>query len=153
MVGRILTETGLSGEFLEFEITETVIMQNPEFAVGVLSSLRELGIHISIDDFGTGYSSLSYLKRFPVHTLKIDRSFVRDMFEDGSDHGIVRTIIAMAQNLGLTPLAEGVEDARQAASLQALGCREAQGFHFGRPLPAADFAETWLQPSRSTDSL
>ena len=128
-------------------------MRDPRCAMDVMQALVEAGFAFSIDDFGTGYSSLSYLKRFPVHTLKIDRSFVRDMFEDGSDHGIVRTIIAMAQNLGLTPLAEGVEDARQAASLQALGCREAQGFHFGRPLPAADFAETWLRPSRSTDSL
>lgn len=149
----IIEGAALPPSRFEIELTESSMMRDPRCAMDVMQALVEAGFAFSIDDFGTGYSSLSYLKRFPVHTLKIDRSFVRDMFEDGSDHGIVRTIIAMAQNLGLTPLAEGVEDARQAASLQALGCREAQGFHFGRPLPAADFAETWLQPSRSTDSL
>jgi diguanylate cyclase (GGDEF)-like protein/PAS domain S-box-containing protein len=142
----IIDAAGLTPSHFEIELTESSMMRDPHCAMEVTQALVDAGFAFAIDDFGTGYSSLSYLKRFPVHTLKIDRSFVRDMLEDGNDHGIVRTIIAMAQNLGLTPLAEGVEDARQAECLHALGCVEAQGFHFGHPLPAVDFAETWLRP-------
>ncbi|NIR50566.1 EAL domain-containing protein, partial [candidate division KSB1 bacterium] len=105
-VDAILEETGLSGDYLEFEITETVIMQNPEFAVGVLTQLRDKGIHISIDDFGTGYSSLAHLKRFSVNTLKIDRTFVRDIEINSTDEAIASAIISMGNSLDLKVIAE-----------------------------------------------
>jgi EAL domain-containing protein (putative c-di-GMP-specific phosphodiesterase class I) len=103
-----------------------------------MRSLREAGIRIAIDDFGTGYSSLAYLTRFPVKSLKIDRSFVADVFNDNADAAIVRTIIEMAHQLGFTVVAEGVETDRQAAFLRQFGCEQAQGFLFARPMPAAD---------------
>jgi len=141
MVKRILTETGLGGEYLEFEITETVIMQNPEFAVGVLSQLRELGIHISIDDFGTGYSSLAHLKRFSINTLKIDRTFVRDIEVNSTDAAITTAIISMGNSLNLKVIAEGVETAGQFNMLRERQCDEMQGYLFSRPLPADQITE------------
>jgi diguanylate cyclase (GGDEF)-like protein/PAS domain S-box-containing protein len=140
-VKRILAETGLSGDYLEFEITETVIMQNPEFAVGILSQLRDLGIHISIDDFGTGYSSLAHLKRFSINTLKIDRTFVRDIEVNSTDAAITTAIISMGNSLNLKVIAEGVETAGQFAMLRERQCDEMQGYLFSRPLPADQIAE------------
>jgi EAL domain-containing protein (putative c-di-GMP-specific phosphodiesterase class I) len=103
-----------------------------------MHSLREGGIRTAIDDFGTGYSSLAYLTRFPVKSLKIDRSFVADVFTDHADAAIVRTIIEMAHHLGFTVVAEGVETDRQAAFLRQFGCEQAQGYFFGKPMPAAE---------------
>jgi EAL domain-containing protein (putative c-di-GMP-specific phosphodiesterase class I) len=103
-----------------------------------MQSLRDSGTRIAIDDFGTGYSSLAYLTRFPVGSLKIDRSFVADVFSDNADAAIVRTIIQMAHQLGFTVIAEGVETDRQAAFLRQFGCEQAQGFLFARPMAAAD---------------
>ena len=131
----ILKETDLPGEYLEFEITETVIMQNPEFAVGVLIQLRDLGIHISIDDFGTGYSSLAHLKRFSVNTLKIDRTFVRDIEENSTDAAIASAIISMGNSLNLKVIAEGVETEGQFAMLKEKQCDEMQGYLFSKPVP------------------
>jgi EAL domain-containing protein (putative c-di-GMP-specific phosphodiesterase class I) len=131
----LLKETGLSGEYLEFEITETVIMQNPEFAVGILIQLRDMGIHISIDDFGTGYSSLAHLKRFSVNTLKIDRTFVRDIEENSTDAAIASAIISMGNSLNLKVIAEGVETEGQFAVLKEKQCDEVQGYLFSRPVP------------------
>lgn len=140
-VQRILEETGLSGDYLEFEITETVIMQNPEFAVSILSQLREFGIHISIDDFGTGYSSLAHLKRFSINTLKIDKTFVRDIEVNSTDAAITTAIISMGNSLNLKVIAEGVETAGQFAMLKERQCDEMQGFLFSRPLPAEQIGE------------
>jgi EAL domain-containing protein (putative c-di-GMP-specific phosphodiesterase class I) len=112
-------------------------MEDPEHAIRVMQSLRASGTRIAIDDFGTGYSSLAYLTRFPVGALKIDRSFVADVFSDHADAAIVRTIIQMAHQLGFTVVAEGVETDRQAAFLRQFGCEQAQGFLFARPMPAA----------------
>ena len=147
----LIAEAGQSPSRFEMELTESSMMRDPDCAMTVTQALVDAGLALSIDDFGTGYSSLSYLQHFPVHTLKIDRSFVRDLLSDGNDQGIVRTIIVMAQSLGLTPLAEGVEDAHQAEYLRALGCVEAQGFHFGRPIPAHEFGQTWLRQVRPND--
>ena len=121
------------------EITESAIMDDPQRALGTLNKLSALGFKLSIDDFGTGYSSLAYLKRLPVDELKIDKSFVLGMVDDLDDAKIVRSTIDLAHNLGLTVVAEGVENAKVWDALRALECDEAQGYHMGRPMPAADF--------------
>ncbi len=141
LVAQILRETGLDARYLELELTETLISRNPGKAIATLSALREMGVDISIDDFGTGYSSLSYLTRFPIHKIKIDRSFVLGIGNDPSDEAVINAIIAMAHSLGLTAIAEGVETEAQLAFLRAHGCDQIQGFLFSRPLPAEKAAE------------
>lgn len=136
MIAGILSETGLEPEGLELEITESVSMQDPESTAGKLKALSNLGIRISIDDFGTGYSSLAYLKQFSINTLKIDRSFIRNIIEDNDDMAITKAVIAMAQSLKLNVVAEGVETMEQCDCLRSLNCRELQGFLFSIPLPA-----------------
>ncbi|HUM98985.1 MAG TPA: EAL domain-containing protein [Halothiobacillus sp.] len=126
---------------LELELTERSTMENPESAIAMINTLNQFGIKFSIDDFGTGYSSLSYLKRFNLYKLKIDQSFVRDMTEDPEDHAIVRTIITMAQSLGLITIAEGVETKAQRDLLFELGCNESQGYFTGKPMPAEEFTQ------------
>ncbi|WP_084645689.1 bifunctional diguanylate cyclase/phosphodiesterase [Marinimicrobium agarilyticum] len=128
---------------LELEITESSIMTDPRRAMTTLERLHELGVSLSIDDFGTGYSSLAYLKRLPVQTLKIDFSFVRQMLDDEQDEIIVNSTIHLAHNLGLNVVAEGVESEALLLRLQEMGCDLAQGFHIGRPMPAAELAK-WL---------
>ncbi len=134
-ISAALRDTGLAPGELELELTESSIMDNLASAATVLAELEQLGIRIAVDDFGTGYSSLSYLKTFPIHCLKIDRSFIRDIPGDENDTAIVRTIIALAGNLGLTVVAEGVETEAQLAYLRVNHCDEAQGYLFSRPLP------------------
>jgi len=136
----LVSAAGVDPALIELEITESQLMEDPEHAIRVMRSLRESGTHIAIDDFGTGYSSLAYLTRFPVGALKIDRSFVADVFSDNADAAIVRTIIQMAHQLGFTVVAEGVETDRQAAFLRQFGCEQAQGFLFARPMAAADYS-------------
>jgi diguanylate cyclase (GGDEF)-like protein len=138
-VSKALQTSGLEARYLELEITESVVMQNAAEAVTTLEQLSKMGVHISIDDFGTGYSSLSYLKRFPLQTLKIDRSFIRDINQDPDDAAIVSAIIALAHNLRLKVVAEGVETEHQLNTLRLLGGDEYQGFYRCKPLPAADF--------------
>ena len=140
-IRRVLKETGMSPDHLELEITESVIMQNPDFAVSALSEISELGIHISIDDFGTGYSSLAHLKRFSVNTLKIDKSFVRDVDCSSTDAAIATAIIAMGNSLNLNVIAEGVETQGQYDFLKDNNCDQVQGFLFSRPLPADELIE------------
>lgn len=135
MVSMILDSTGLTPDCLEFEITETVIMQNPDFTIDLLNRLREMGIHISIDDFGTGYSSLSHLKRFSVNTLKIDKSFVSEVESNSTDAAIATAIIAMGNSLNLRVTAEGVETRGQYEFLREKLCDEIQGYYYSRPLP------------------
>jgi diguanylate cyclase len=134
-VTAVLEQSGLPASDLELEITETVAMQDSGTTFATLRRLKELGVQISLDDFGTGHSSLSYLRRFPVDTLKIDQSFVRDLGRDPHTATIVRAIIAMARSLGLRVVAEGVETAEQQATLKAQGCQLAQGYLLSRPLP------------------
>jgi EAL domain-containing protein (putative c-di-GMP-specific phosphodiesterase class I) len=133
-----LRNTGFDPRDLDFEITETIAMHNAEESVGVMRQLKSMGMGLSLDDFGTGYSSLSYLKRFPIDVLKIDKSFVRDIPEDANDLAIVSAIIAMAHALGLKVIAEGVETDAQWHFLRDCGVQYAQGYYFGRPLPAVD---------------
>ncbi|MFC5469069.1 putative bifunctional diguanylate cyclase/phosphodiesterase [Cohnella suwonensis] len=137
-IGNVLKETGLEPQWLELEITES-IMADVAFATSMLEKLKKIGVRISIDDFGTGYSSLYYLKRFPIDKLKIDRSFVNDVLTDRNDAAIVSGISAMARNLNLKVTAEGVESAGQAAFLKEQKCQEAQGYYYSRPVPADRF--------------
>jgi diguanylate cyclase (GGDEF)-like protein len=142
-VEEVLRETGLDPRSLKLEITETVVMENIEMATHTLEQLRALGVELSIDDFGTGYSSLSYLQRFPVSTLKIDRSFISRMTESDGTAEIVRTITKLAQNLGMDVVAEGVETEGQRAQLSAFECEFGQGYYFARPMDS-EAAEAFL---------
>lgn len=138
-VSRVLQETNLPPQYLELEITESLGMKNPELTLKTLHELKSMGIHISIDDFGTGYSSLSYLKRFPIDTLKIDRSFVMDIQTDANDSAIVLAIIALAHSLKLKVIAEGVEQRHQAQFLLEHGCEMVQGYLYSPPVTGEEF--------------
>jgi EAL domain-containing protein (putative c-di-GMP-specific phosphodiesterase class I) len=140
-----LQQTGLAPEHLELEITESVAMENAEQAIATLNSFKAMGIAMSIDDFGTGYSSLSYLKRFPIDTLKIDRSFVKDIPGDKDDAAITTATIAMAHSLKLKVIAEGVETVEQITFLQQHNCDEAQGYYFSKPVTAEEAAKMLQQ--------
>lgn len=144
MVVANLERNGLPASRLEFEITESTLMTDVHSSVAKLNRLVELGITISIDDFGTGYSSLYYLKNFPIATLKIDRSFIRDITEDESDAKIVETVVLMARNMGIGVVAEGVETKEQLDLLRAFGCATVQGFYYSRPLPLERIIEFLL---------
>jgi len=139
-VAQILKETGMLPSYLELELTESMLMSDAESSAEVLAALKAMGMQLAIDDFGTGYSSLSYLKRFPIDTLKIDQSFVHDIASDPDDASIVRAMVSMGKNLKQRVVAEGVETEEQLAFLRKLHCDEGQGYLFGHPLPAAEFA-------------
>ena len=145
LVERVLAQTGLEAQYLELEITESVMTTDVEKSFALLTRLRALGVKISLDDFGTGYSSLSYLKRFPVDTLKIDQSFVRDIATDQDSAAIVKAIISLGHNLNLTVLAEGIETEDQYQFLLQNGCNEGQGYLMSKPLANQDFLQL-LQP-------
>jgi len=145
VVKRILDETGLQAQYLELEITESVMTTDVEKSFALLTQLRALGVKISLDDFGTGYSSLSYLKRFPVDTLKIDQSFVRDIATDQDSGAIVKAIISLGRNLNLTVLAEGIETQDQFRFLLANGCDEGQGYLMSKPIPNKNFVDLLTQ--------
>ncbi|SNY97244.1 bifunctional diguanylate cyclase/phosphodiesterase [Halomonas sp. hl-4] len=147
LVAHLLTSCdhfGVDASQLSLEITESGIMDNPEKAIAMTETLKGHGLGLAIDDFGTGYSSLAYLKRFAADKIKIDISFVRDMLVSDNDRVIVATIIAMANTLGLETIAEGIEHASQAEALLSMGCTQAQGYYFDRPLTAEMFAQYWL---------
>ncbi|MDD0841743.1 bifunctional diguanylate cyclase/phosphodiesterase [Pseudomonas sp. Gutcm_11s] len=141
-LAELLAHHRVAAELLELEVTEGTLMEDPELALRSLQAIRELGVNLSIDDFGTGYSSLAYLKRLPVQVLKIDRTFVSAMTENASDAVIVQSTLALAHNFAMQVVAEGVEDEDTAAALTRQGCDIAQGYHFGRPMPAGDL-EHW----------
>lgn len=140
LVRRVLRETGLDPQYLELELTESLLLSNADVMFSVLEELSEMGLKLAIDDFGTGYSSLSYLRQFPVNKLKIDRSFVRDVAVNPDDAAITTAIIGMARTLNLKVLAEGVEDEAQMAFLRAHRCDEIQGYYFSHPLLADEIA-------------
>jgi diguanylate cyclase (GGDEF)-like protein/PAS domain S-box-containing protein len=140
-VESVLRDTGMDPELLELEVTESTIMHNAERAVRVLTAIKALGVRLAIDDFGTGYSSLAHLKRFPIDTLKVDRSFIREVPNDAEDKAIAEAIIAMGKTLSLTVVAEGVETREQQAFLSDRLCDEMQGYYFSTPVAAQDFAE------------
>ena len=155
----ILQETGVKPQSVKLEITESVVMENVDTATDMLRQLRSLGVQLAIDDFGTGYSSLSYLHRFPIDTLKIDRSFVTRMSENNENTEIVRTIVVLAQNLGMDVVAEGVETNEQLVILQKLGCENGQGYFFSKPVNSDGaekiIAETYgalTSPARSVNT-
>jgi predicted signal transduction protein with EAL and GGDEF domain len=150
-VARALRETGLDPKWLELEVTESMLMQGVDSqgvdtTLDTLFKLKDMGVRLAIDDFGTGYSSLAYLKRFPLDTLKIDRSFVKDLPRDAEDAAIARAIIAMAHSLRLAVVAEGVETDQQLAFLRQHGCDLVQGFLFSRPVPGEEFAALLAGP-------
>jgi diguanylate cyclase (GGDEF)-like protein/PAS domain S-box-containing protein len=149
-IQRLTTELGVPTDRLVVEITESVIMSDPNRALEVLNRLHALGVRLSIDDFGTGYSSLAYLKNLPVQELKVDRSFVTHMREQQSELAIVRSTVDLGHNLGMRVVAEGVEDAATWQELKALGCDEIQGYFLGKPMPAATVVD-WLSERRSTE--
>jgi EAL domain-containing protein (putative c-di-GMP-specific phosphodiesterase class I) len=134
-VREALETNGLDPAALELEVTEGVLMQNPELAQRLLGELKGLGVKLCLDDFGTGYSSLSYLHQFPIDVLKVDRSFVAGMLDGAGKGRIVETIVRLARQLGLGVVAEGVESAAQRDRLRAMGCELAQGYLFARPMP------------------
>lgn len=147
----ILRKTGLDTCWLELEVTESAIMRDPDRAIDMLKALKEAGIRITMDDFGTGYSSLNYLRRFPVDSLKLDATFIRDVLTDHGDAEIVKAIIAMAHTLKMKVIAEGVETEDQLEFLRENGCDEVQGYYLARPMPAAEFRDLfqkgeWLGP-------
>jgi diguanylate cyclase (GGDEF)-like protein/PAS domain S-box-containing protein len=149
----VLAQFGVDAKSIEFEITESELMDDPLLAMEVLGRLKALGVATSIDDFGTGYSSLSYLKHLPIDQLKIDRSFVGNMVHDESDLTIVRSTIDLSHNLGLVVVAEGVEDPETLQLLAELGCDRAQGFVLSRPVPGASLETWWRDEDRRTELL
>jgi diguanylate cyclase (GGDEF)-like protein/PAS domain S-box-containing protein len=147
LIRQVLQETGLAPNYLELELTESLLLSNADVTLSVLRALKEIGINLAIDDFGTGYSSLSYLRQFPVSKLKIDRSFIRDVPSNSDDTAIATAIISMAKGLNIKVIAEGVENETQMAFLRHQHCDEVQGYYFSRPLTPEQMVEK-LQNSR-----
>jgi EAL domain-containing protein (putative c-di-GMP-specific phosphodiesterase class I) len=139
-VDEALLASGMSPGLLQLEVTESMVMRNVSRAIKVLDAVQSRGIRLAIDDFGTGYSSMSLMKQFPIDTIKIDRSFVRDLPVDTEDQAIAQAIISMGKALGMTVIAEGVETVEQEAFLRSHACDEMQGFLFSKPLPAREMA-------------
>jgi EAL domain-containing protein (putative c-di-GMP-specific phosphodiesterase class I) len=138
LIAGILEQTGLMAGRLELEITEGVLIKDVENALAILRELRALGVQVAMDDFGTGYSSLGYLQRFRFDRIKIDRSFVADLLKRSEAAPIVKAIVGLSTSLGMSVIAEGVENEQQLAVLRREGCNEVQGYLIGRPMPAAD---------------
>jgi EAL domain-containing protein (putative c-di-GMP-specific phosphodiesterase class I) len=136
-VKSVLRETGLDAPLLEIEVTESAL-QTQEDVVGALHAIKSLGVGLALDDFGSGYSSLGSLRSLPLDRLKVDRSFIQDLQQDGGDRSLIHAIIAMGNTLGLKVIAEGVETELQLDFLRDAGCDEVQGFLFGKPMSAAD---------------
>ena len=144
MVSKALEDSQLSPEHLELEITESAVMHDPEEVILSLHELSRFGMRLAIDDFGTGYSSLAYLKRFPVHTLKIDRAFITDISSDNDDVAIVEAVLGLGKHFNMKVVAEGVEDEDQLTFLKSQGCDIAQGYFISKPLSAESYVQ-WVK--------
>jgi EAL domain-containing protein (putative c-di-GMP-specific phosphodiesterase class I) len=144
-----LEESGMKPELLELELTESMVMQNTERAIKILGALKRMGVRIALDDFGVGYSSLAQIKRYPIDTLKVDRSFIHGLTENPGDKAITEAIISMGKTLSLTVIAEGVETQEQAAFLREHACDEMQGYYFNKPIPGDEFAGLLRQHASS----
>jgi EAL domain-containing protein (putative c-di-GMP-specific phosphodiesterase class I) len=140
-IRRVLKKHDLQPDLLEVELTESMLMKNPKATVEQLIELKRLGVKISLDDFGTGYSSLNYLRRFPVDFLKIDRSFIAEINQDESANSVAKSVVAIAQSLGLKTIAEGVETKEQLDFLLGCGCYAMQGYYYSKPLEAEEFVK------------
>jgi EAL domain-containing protein (putative c-di-GMP-specific phosphodiesterase class I) len=151
-VGAVLRDTGYSPHLLELEVTENILLEDDAMALDTFRRVQELGVHIAFDDFGTGYASLTYLKKFPLDRLKIDQSFVRNLRGDSDDAAIVGCTINLGTLLGLSVIAEGIEDADTAALLKGMGCEEGQGYFYSPPLPAAEFEQKFLSRDGSGET-
>jgi EAL domain-containing protein (putative c-di-GMP-specific phosphodiesterase class I) len=141
VVRKVLNQTGLAPEFLELELTESLLLGNSDVVVPVLQDFKRMGVKLAIDDFGTGYSNLTYLRHFPVNKLKIDRSFIKAVASNSDDAAITGAIISMGKSLNLRVTAEGVENEAQMSFLRAHQCDEIQGYYFSKPLPEDEMAE------------
>src|SRR6266851_3998529 len=150
-IAAALESTGMRPELLELELTESMVIQNTERAGRVLAEIKKMGVRLAIDDFGVGYSSLTHLKRFPIDTLKVDRSFIRDLPQNAEDKAITEAIIAMGKSLNLTVVAEGVETLEQQTFLRDHACDEMQGFFFSKPIPSDQFAELLRERIRTSN--
>jgi EAL domain-containing protein (putative c-di-GMP-specific phosphodiesterase class I) len=146
VIERALELSGFPGRCLELEITESALIANAELAIECLEQWKSLGVHIAVDDFGTGYSSLNYLSRLPVDRLKLDKSFVHRMTAEKKTAAIVRSVLALGEDLGITVVAEGIETEREFAMLQHMGCRQVQGFLFAKPAPAKEARSLLMMP-------
>jgi len=146
-VKNLLREHNVPANRLVMEVTESAVMSDPDSAIETMTKLNNLGVSLSIDDFGVGFSSLQYLKKLPVKELKIDKSFVMDMIVDDNDAVIVKSTISLAHNLGLSVIAEGIENQEVYDLLKIIGCDKAQGFHMGKPMPA-EALEEWMRYSK-----
>lgn len=136
-----LRDSGMTPHLLELEITESMVTHNPARMVAILTEIKNMGVRLAIDDFGTGYSSLAQIKHFPIDTLKVDRSFIRNVPEDSEDQAIIEAIISMGKTLSLTVVAEGVETQEQMNYLKEHSCNEMQGYYFSKPVAAEKFAD------------
>lgn len=150
MVAGLIDKTGLPPSRLRIELTETLMLGDPDKALQIMNSLAEMGLQLALDDFGTGYSSLNVLHRMPIHILKIDRSLVAGLMSDERRRHVLRNVVALAGDLHMDVVPEGIEDAEAAAALMSLGCTSGQGFFFARPLPADQAIEKWREGSGAT---
>ena len=148
-VAEVLDVTGLTPSLLELELTEDILLLDEQRVLDTFLTIQELGVRVVFDDFGTGYASLSYLKKFPLDGLKIDRSFVLDLRADSDDAAIVSSTVGLSKKLGLSVIAEGIENRATADLLVSMGCEEGQGYFFGRPMPAQAFEDQFLKVRES----
>jgi EAL domain-containing protein (putative c-di-GMP-specific phosphodiesterase class I) len=146
----MLESTGLTPSLLELEVTEDILLLNEQQVLDTFQRIQELGVRVVFDDFGTGYASLSYLKKFPLDGLKIDRSFVLELLADSDDAAIVGSTVGLSKQLGLSVIAEGIENRATADLLVSMGCEEGQGYFFGRPMPATAFESQFLIAREAT---
>ncbi len=148
-VADILAATGVTPQLIELEVTEDILLTDEQRVLDLFQRIQRLGVHLVFDDFGTGYASLSYLKKFPLDGLKIDRSFVHEVLTDLDDAAIVSSTIGLSKQLGLSVIAEGIENRATADLLVTMGCEEGQGYYFGKPMPAAALEQQLFAASRT----